>query len=127
MSEEAICDAWVVGTYLSDADLLLSSPRVSLFRNFEAENVVQSIAASVAVRGVLYGNANPVSRYSFKYKNFVSFGEYYTYRSRSFWQCRWHAIRRPKLWQVEQSVRLNKVDFSRSLIYVTVFLLFTDL
>ncbi|XP_051114689.1 cell cycle checkpoint protein RAD17 isoform X2 [Andrographis paniculata] len=82
LSEEAIEDAWVVSTYLSDTDLLLSPPRGSLLRNFEAENLVQSIAASVAVRGVLFGNTNPVSR--------------------------WHAIRRPRIWQVEQSIRLNK-------------------
>ncbi|KAL7132034.1 hypothetical protein ABFS83_12G045600 [Erythranthe nasuta] len=80
--EESIDDAWVVGTYLSDSDLLLASS-ASLGRNYEAENVVQSTAASIAVRGVLFGNNYPLSS-------------------------RWHAIRRPVLWQVEQSLWRNK-------------------
>ncbi|XP_011078939.1 cell cycle checkpoint protein RAD17 [Sesamum indicum] len=83
VSEEAIQDAWVVNSYLSDTDLLLSPPTGCLVRKFEAENVTQSVAASVAVRGVLFGNTNPVSS-------------------------RWHAIRRPALWQVEQSLWCNK-------------------
>lgn len=77
LSEEAIDDAWTVSSYLSDADTLLT------FRNYEATNVVQSAAASVAVRGVLFGNSHPLSS-------------------------RWHAVRRPKIWQVEQSLRRNK-------------------
>lgn len=68
MNEEAIEDAWIVSTYLSDSDLLLSSTRGSLIRSFEAENVAQSLAASIVVRGLLFGNSHPVSRYSFKYK-----------------------------------------------------------
>ncbi|XP_012828856.1 PREDICTED: cell cycle checkpoint protein RAD17-like isoform X1 [Erythranthe guttata] len=83
--EESIDDAWVIGTYLSDSDLLLASS-ASLSRNYEAENVLQSTAASIAVRGVLFGNNYPLSS-------------------------RWHAIRRPVLWQVEQSLWRNKVDF----------------
>ncbi|KAJ8545726.1 hypothetical protein K7X08_018309 [Anisodus acutangulus] len=52
--------------------------------DFGAENLIQSAAASVAARGVLFGNAHPASS-------------------------RWHAtIRRPKLWEVEQSSRRNK-------------------
>ncbi|KAK6154027.1 hypothetical protein DH2020_013666 [Rehmannia glutinosa] len=81
--EEAIEDAWVIGRYLSDTDLLLSPSSGTSSRNFEAENVIQSIAASIAVRGVLFGNSYPVSS-------------------------RWHAIRRPMLWQVEQSLWQNK-------------------
>lgn len=61
VNEEAIEDAWVTGTYLSDTDLLLAS-RECLSRNFEVENAVQSAAASIAVRGVLFGNTRPVSR-----------------------------------------------------------------
>ncbi|KAK4346947.1 hypothetical protein RND71_033286 [Anisodus tanguticus] len=83
MSEEAIDDAWVVASYLSDADFLLSSLSGHLCRDFGAENIIQSAAASVAARGVLFGNAHPVSS-------------------------RWLAIRRPKLWEVEQSSRRNK-------------------
>ncbi|KAL0424899.1 UNVERIFIED_CONTAM: Cell cycle checkpoint protein [Sesamum radiatum] len=83
VSEEAIKDAWVLNSYLSDTDLLLSPPTGCLLRKFEAENVTQSVAASVAVRGVLFGNTNPVSS-------------------------RWHAIRRPALWQIEQSLWHNK-------------------
>lgn len=88
VSEEAIDDACVVGAYLSDADLLLASLNGMVARNFEAENVVQSAAASVAVRGVLFGNSRLVpSRYcfvtrlafSFKlvcYLNFIYFIEH---------------------------------------------------
>ncbi|XP_052195659.1 cell cycle checkpoint protein RAD17 isoform X2 [Diospyros lotus] len=86
LSEEAIDDAWIVSSYLSDADFLLASLRGVLNRNYEAENVIQSSAASVAVRGVLYGNSHPLPS-------------------------RWHAIRRPSLWQAEQSLRHNKVCF----------------
>ncbi|MCD7471629.1 hypothetical protein HAX54_012212 [Datura stramonium] len=83
LSEEAIDDAWLVASYLSDADFLLSSLNGHLSRDFGAENIIQSAAASVAARGVLFGNAHPVPS-------------------------RWHAIRRPKLWEVEQSSRRNK-------------------
>lgn len=85
LNEEAIDDAWAVASYLSDADLLLATFRGMLVRHNEAENVLQSAAASVAVRGVLFGNSHPVSS-------------------------RWHAIRRPKLWQVEQSSLSNKKE-----------------
>ncbi|KAH6799301.1 RADIATION SENSITIVE 17 [Perilla frutescens var. frutescens] len=83
MSEEAIEDAWVVGSYLSDTDLLLAPSIGTLSKTLEAENVLQAAAASVAVRGVLFGNTNPLSS-------------------------RWHAIRRPMLWQADQSLRHNK-------------------
>ncbi|KAG5623292.1 hypothetical protein H5410_008510 [Solanum commersonii] len=83
LSEDAIDDAWLVASYLSDADFLLSSLSGHLSRDFGAENIIQSAAASVAARGVLFGNAHPVPS-------------------------RWHAIRRPKLWEVEQSSRRNK-------------------
>ncbi|KAL6520808.1 hypothetical protein OROHE_016989 [Orobanche hederae] len=74
VSEEAIDDACVIGRYLSDTDLFLAPSNGALSRNFEVGNFKQSIAASVAVRGVLFGNSYPVSS-------------------------RWHAIRRPMLWQ----------------------------
>ncbi|KAG8373619.1 hypothetical protein BUALT_Bualt11G0043100 [Buddleja alternifolia] len=83
VKEEAIEDAWIVATYLGDTDLLLGSLSGALCRNFEAENVIQSTAASIAARGVLFGNTSPVSS-------------------------RWHAIRRPKLWEAEQSMWCNK-------------------
>lgn len=82
VDEEAINDAWSVASYLSDSDFLLASLN-RITRSFEAENVLQSVAASVAVRGVLYGNSHPAPS-------------------------RWHAIRRPKLWQIEQSLWKNK-------------------
>lgn len=85
LSEEAIDDAWVVTSYLSDADFLLASLSGMRSRNYEAENIVQSSAASVSVRGVLFGNFHPSPS-------------------------RWHAIRRPRLWQVEQSLRHNKLN-----------------
>lgn len=61
MNEEAIDDAWTVSSYLSDADTLLASPSGLLIRNYEASNIVQSAAASVAARGVLFGNTHPLS------------------------------------------------------------------
>ncbi|KAM7529584.1 hypothetical protein LguiB_032994 [Lonicera macranthoides] len=88
MNEEAIDNACIVASYLSDADCLLASLGGLVTRNYEAENVVQSSAASVAVRGVLFGNIHPLSS-------------------------RWHAIRRPKLWQVEHSLWRNKSEMVR--------------
>ncbi|KAJ7953153.1 cell cycle checkpoint protein RAD17 [Quillaja saponaria] len=88
LSEEAIDDAWTVASYLGDADLLLATFRGMVGRYNEAENVLQSAAASVAVRGVLFGNSHPLSS-------------------------RWHAIRRPKLWQVEQTSLSNKNEMIR--------------
>ncbi|KAM6540532.1 hypothetical protein CsatB_004979 [Cannabis sativa] len=85
LSEEAIDDAWTVASYLGDVDLLLGTFRGMLARRNEAENVLQSAAASVAVRGVLFGNHHPMPS-------------------------RWHVIRRPKLWQVEQLSLSNKKE-----------------
>ncbi|XP_050382141.1 cell cycle checkpoint protein RAD17 [Argentina anserina] len=85
VSEEAMDDAWLVASYLSDADLLLATFRGMLSRQYEAENVLQSAGASVAVRGVLFGNFHPSPS-------------------------RWHAVRRPKLWQVEKSTFYNKKE-----------------
>ncbi|XP_074371704.1 cell cycle checkpoint protein RAD17 isoform X2 [Apium graveolens] len=61
INEEAIDDAWTVSSYLSDADTLLASLSGLLIRNYEASNIVQSAAASVAARGVLFGNTQPLS------------------------------------------------------------------
>lgn len=58
ISDEAMDDAWHVSSYFSDSDLLLSSFRGMLARYNEAENALQSAAASVAVRGVLFGNSH---------------------------------------------------------------------
>ncbi|KDO71280.1 hypothetical protein CISIN_1g005987mg [Citrus sinensis] len=85
ISEDAIDDAWAVASYLSDADLLLASFRGRLVRYNEADNVLQSAAASVAARGVLFGNSHPVPP-------------------------RWHAIRKPKLWRVDQSSLQKKKE-----------------
>ncbi|CAE6264627.1 unnamed protein product [Arabidopsis arenosa] len=78
VSEGAIEDAWCVSSYLADADLLLADLRGKMSGQNKTEDVPQSAGASVAVRGVLYGNKQPCSS-------------------------RWHVIRKPKLWQVEQS------------------------
>ncbi|XP_076957491.1 cell cycle checkpoint protein RAD17-like [Bidens hawaiensis] len=83
--DEAMDDAWVATSYLSDADILLASLTGLQYNNYVAENIIQSTAASVAVRGVMFGNRHPLSS-------------------------RWHAIRRPVLWQVDQSLRHNKKD-----------------
>ncbi|XP_021907838.1 cell cycle checkpoint protein RAD17 isoform X1 [Carica papaya] len=88
LSDDAINDAWSVLSYLGDADLLLASFRGMFTKHNETENVLQSTAASVAVRGVLYGNANPL-------------------------HSRWHAIRRPYLWHVEQSSLSNKKEMMK--------------
>ncbi|OMO55789.1 Checkpoint protein Rad17/Rad24 [Corchorus capsularis] len=88
VSDEAMDDAWAVTSYLGDADLLLASFRGMLTRHNETENVLQSSAASVAVRGVLYGNFHPSPP-------------------------RWHAIRKPKLWQIEQSSSHNQNEMLR--------------
>ncbi|XP_068646811.1 cell cycle checkpoint protein RAD17 isoform X2 [Aristolochia californica] len=80
MSDEAIDDAWTVCSYLSDSDQLLATAQQSIWSQ---GTLVQSIAASVAARGVLFGNSRPLTS-------------------------RWHTIRSPKLWQVEQSSRRNK-------------------
>ncbi|CAM8985509.1 unnamed protein product [Rhodiola kirilowii] len=85
LNDEAIDGSWTVASYLSDADTLLASLHGASFRNHEAENLCHSVAASVASRGVLFGNSCPVSS-------------------------RWHSIRRPKLWQVEQLSSRNKYD-----------------
>ncbi|XP_057468909.1 LOW QUALITY PROTEIN: cell cycle checkpoint protein RAD17-like [Actinidia eriantha] len=88
MNDEATDDACVVASYLSDADFLLASLSRMRSTNYEAENVVQSSATSVAVRGVLFANFHPLSS-------------------------RWHTIRRPRLWQVEKSLRHNKLEMAR--------------
>lgn len=54
-------DAWVATSYLSDADILLASLTGVQCNNYVAENIIQSTAASVAVRGVMFGNRHPLS------------------------------------------------------------------
>lgn len=110
VSEEAIEDACVIGRYLSDTDLFLAPSSGALSRNFEVGNFKQSIAASVAVRGVLFGNCYPVSSRYVSEKIFCLFR--WILCLQLFWQCRWHAIRRPMLWQVEQSLLRNKVNLA---------------
>ncbi|XP_065856248.1 cell cycle checkpoint protein RAD17 isoform X2 [Euphorbia lathyris] len=85
IGEEAMDAAGDVASYLSDADLLLSSSRGTLSKYNEAENILQSAAASVAVRGILFGNSHPSPS-------------------------RWHAIRKPKLWQVEHLMLQNQKE-----------------
>ncbi|XP_050227110.1 cell cycle checkpoint protein RAD17 isoform X2 [Mercurialis annua] len=92
ISDEGMDAARDVASYLSDVDLLLYSFRGMSSRSNEANNVLQSAAASVAVRGVLFGNSCSSSS-------------------------RWHAIRKPKLWQVDQSMfRNQKETISRKFI-----------
>ncbi|CAL4938484.1 unnamed protein product [Urochloa decumbens] len=80
IDDEAVDDAWVVASYLSEADCLLTGSPIT---SYNSENMAQLIAASVAARGVLFGNAHVAPS-------------------------RWHTIRSPKLWQTEQSFRSNK-------------------
>lgn len=60
LSEEAMDDASTVASYLSDSDLLLAASRGMLDTSYEVGNVLQSAAASVAARGVLFGNSHPL-------------------------------------------------------------------
>lgn len=61
MDDEAIDDAWTLFSYLGDADILLAKLRGMLSSNDEIGSVLQSAAASIAVRGVLFGNTHPLS------------------------------------------------------------------
>ncbi|KAL6596039.1 hypothetical protein ACP70R_047403 [Stipagrostis hirtigluma subsp. patula] len=88
IDNEAVDDAWVVVSYLCEADCLLAGSPITSSRwvvneSYDSENMAQLIAASVAARGVLFGNAH------------VS-------------PSRWHTIRSPKAWQIEQSCRSTK-------------------
>ncbi|KAK2408820.1 cell cycle checkpoint protein RAD17 [Trifolium repens] len=88
LNDEAVEDAWVLSSYLGDADILLSKLRGMVSSYNEADSILQSAAASIAVRGVLFGNSCPLSS-------------------------RWHAIRRPKLWQVERESSYHKNEMFR--------------
>ncbi|XP_015690365.1 cell cycle checkpoint protein RAD17 [Oryza brachyantha] len=88
IDNDAIDDAWTVISYLSEADCLLAGSPISSARwmvneSYESESMTQLIAASVAARGVLFGNAHVSSS-------------------------RWHTIRSPRVWQIEQSFRSRK-------------------
>ncbi|XP_010933333.1 cell cycle checkpoint protein RAD17 isoform X3 [Elaeis guineensis] len=88
ISDDEVDNVWLVTSYLSDADCLLGgvlrpTKRQMIPEVYEVESVAQSFAASVAIRGVLFANSKPSPS-------------------------RWHTIRRPRLWQVEQSSRHNK-------------------
>lgn len=80
IDSEAVDDAWAVVSYLGEADCLLTGGPVA---SYNSENIAQLIAASVAARGVLFGNAHVTPS-------------------------RWHTIRSPRLWQTDQSSRSNK-------------------
>ncbi|XP_020093699.1 cell cycle checkpoint protein RAD17 isoform X2 [Ananas comosus] len=89
INDEAVDDAGLVASYLSDADCLLcGGVQPSLHRvtgeRHKTESLTQSIAVSVAARGVLFGNSQPSSR--------------------------WHPIRSPRIWQIEQSLRYSEVQ-----------------
>lgn len=53
-------DAWTVLSYLSEADLLLDDSFGARAKYNVAEGVQQAAAASVAVRGALFGNFHPL-------------------------------------------------------------------
>ncbi|KAF5199624.1 cell cycle checkpoint protein RAD17, partial [Thalictrum thalictroides] len=91
LSDEAVDDAWTVASYLCDADNLATFHASMWSRtanNQEVDSISHLAAASVAVRGVLFGNSHPT-------------------------QSRWHAIRSPRLWQAEQLLRRNKNEMVR--------------
>lgn len=60
LDEDAVDDACTVLSYLCDADMLLDTHRQNFSRSNDTEGILQSCAASVAVRGVLFGNDHPV-------------------------------------------------------------------
>ncbi|CAL0313260.1 unnamed protein product [Lupinus luteus] len=88
LDDEAIDDAWTLSSYLGDADILLAKLRGMLSSDSDTGSVLQSAAASVAVRGVLFGNSQPLSS-------------------------RWHTIRRPQLWHVEKASLHKKNEMLR--------------
>uniref|UniRef100_A0A0D9VRS1 AAA+ ATPase domain-containing protein n=1 Tax=Leersia perrieri TaxID=77586 RepID=A0A0D9VRS1_9ORYZ len=93
IDDDAIDDAWTVASYLSEADCLLAGSPISSARwmvneSYESESMTQLIAASVAARGVLFGNSHVSSS-------------------------RWHTIRSPRVWQIEQSFRSQKDQILR--------------
>ncbi|RWW65658.1 hypothetical protein BHE74_00027024, partial [Ensete ventricosum] len=89
VSDEATDSGWVVNSYLSDADCILASivhPKFCrITETNESDSVRELVAASVAVRGVLFGNSHPSPS-------------------------RWHTIRTPKHWQIEQTSRHSKIQ-----------------
>jgi len=102
---------------LSEVDCLLTSSPIA---SYYSENIAQLIAASVTARGVLFGNARhaikvfirpSVLLYMTELRDFSLF-------LLRFVLSRWHAIRRPKLWQIEQSFRSNKVNSIADNMYV---------
>ncbi|KAJ3684532.1 hypothetical protein LUZ61_013696 [Rhynchospora tenuis] len=86
---DSVFDSWVISSYLSEADCLLASgikgmlSRRAVYEINESEGLAHIIAASVSVRGVLFGNSQPSGS-------------------------RWHSIRSPRSWQMEQSIRHSK-------------------
>ncbi|KAJ4780306.1 Replication factor C large subunit [Rhynchospora pubera] len=86
---DSVFDSWVVSSYLSEADCLLASgikgipSRRAVYEITESEGLAHIIAASVSVRGVLFGNSQPAGS-------------------------RWHSIRSPRIWKIEQSIRHSK-------------------
>jgi cell cycle checkpoint protein len=50
-----------LSSYLGDADILLAKLRGMVSSYNEADSILQSAAASIAVRGVLFGNSCPLS------------------------------------------------------------------
>lgn len=63
LSDEAIENASLITSYLSDADNILASMTHQRFHRitdtYEPDSIRQQIVASVAVRGVLFGNSRP--------------------------------------------------------------------
>jgi cell cycle checkpoint protein len=75
INDEAIDDAWMALSYLSDSDYLLGASSIRHLRRPQAlldldevdsAHVVESIAGSVMTRGVLFANSHPAPpRYLF--------------------------------------------------------------
>ncbi|KAJ4964106.1 hypothetical protein NE237_024045 [Protea cynaroides] len=94
ISDQAVDDAWAISSYLSDADCLLATSlhpfawSQMINSNNGRDSIGEEAAASIAVRGVLFGNSHASSS-------------------------RWHSIRSPKLWQIELSSRQKKNEMLR--------------
>ncbi|KAI3930784.1 hypothetical protein MKX01_037230 [Papaver californicum] len=90
ISDEAIEDACAVTSYLSDVDCLLATSHGSTWSHtmteqHELEKIGQLAAASVSVRGVLFGNSHPAPS-------------------------RWHSIRSPNIWDEMLRQRIEASD-----------------
>ena len=115
IDHDAIDDAWVVMSYLSDADCLLGGSPITSARwivneSNESDSMSQLIAASVAARGVLFGNAHASPSRYLLINMIIYLKDSELIILLLFGLSRWHTIRSPKVWQIERTFRFTKVS-----------------